>query len=152
MDLHAFGCRAVVLKPTAHQHKPSLPGRGWVCAFLGRARNSRGCWAVWTGTSIVESSGIAVDEETYVWRPRGEQTRQLTAASRAPRQEQRLPVAPSTGISGSLASAPATTAKRLRALSLFSGPYSRAGGLPAALRALGWDDISQVDNDGEHGW
>ena len=151
MDLHAFGCRAVVLKPAAHQHKPSLPGRGWVGAFLGRARNSRGCWAVWTGTSIVESSGIAVDEETYVWKPRGEQTRPLTAASRAPRQEQRAPIAPSTGVSGSLASAPATTAKRLRALSLFSGPYSRAGGLPAALRALGWDDISQVDNDGKHG-
>ena len=83
-----------------------------------------------------------------MWRPRGEQTRPLTAASRAPRQEQRLPVAPSTGISGSLASAPATTATPLRALSLFSGPYSRADGLPAALRALGWDDITQVDNDG----
>ena len=30
MDLAAFGSRAVVLKPTTHQHKPSLSARGWV--------------------------------------------------------------------------------------------------------------------------
>ena len=41
MDLASFGCRAVVLKPPTHQHKPSLSGRGWVGAFLGRCCGSR---------------------------------------------------------------------------------------------------------------
>ena len=37
MDLAAFLCRAVVLEPPAHQHKPSLKTRGAVGSFLGRS-------------------------------------------------------------------------------------------------------------------
>ena len=40
MDLAAFGCRAVVLKPPPDQHKPSLSPRGWVGTFLGRGMRS----------------------------------------------------------------------------------------------------------------
>ena len=69
MDLAAFGCRAIVSKPPTHQHKPSLSERGWVGAFLGRSRDSPGCYDVWVSGRVVRSSSVLVNEEYFDWLP-----------------------------------------------------------------------------------
>ena len=66
---------------------------------------------------------------------------------------QHAPLRPDLPTSGSVASAPATydTQRGLLLLTLFSGPYARADGLNAKVRARGWRDSVQIDNDGERG-
>ena len=44
MDLAAFGCRAVVHIGPNRIDKTSLSGRGYLGAFLGRSRNSKGAY------------------------------------------------------------------------------------------------------------
>ena len=45
------------------QDKVNLGTRGWDGVFLGRSRDSPGCYSVWTGHSVVETSSVMVDEE-----------------------------------------------------------------------------------------
>ena len=151
MDLHVFGCRAFVLKPPQQQHKPSLSGKGWEGAFLGRARKSKGCYAVWTGGQVVESSSVQVDEEYLVWAEPDERKRPLTAASRAPREQLTEPLGPDRVVTGGVASAPAAHELNLSHLSLFSGRYDRAAGLPSKLEGKGFKRVVSIDNDGETG-
>ena len=140
MDLATFGCRAVVLKPPTHQHKPSLSSRGWVGTFLGRSRYSKGSYDVLVGRSVVTSSSVVVDEEYLPWSPGGKDHHPLTAVAHAPPQPQRDPLG-----------AERAAGRQLKFLDLFSGSYSRTDGLAAALRADGWRSIDMVDNDGEIG-
>ena len=63
MDLAAFGCRAVVLLAPRNMHKPSLKPRGEVGAFLGRSRDSKGCYAVMVEGRVRHSSSVVVDEK-----------------------------------------------------------------------------------------
>ena len=151
MDLHVFGCRAFALKPPNQQHKPSLSGRGWEGAFLGRARKSKGCYAVWTGGQVVESSSVQVDEEYLVWAEPDERKRPLTAASRAPREQLTESLGPDRTVTGGAASAPAAHELNLTHLSLFSGSYSRTSGLPSKLTGNGFKRVVSIDNDGEKG-
>lgn len=151
MDLATFGCRAVVLKPPTHQHKPSLSTRGWVGMFLGRSRYSKGAYDVLVGRSIVTSSSVVVDEEYLPWAPGGEQRHPLTAVSHAPSQPQHAPLSTEQAPASSAASAPATFDRRLCFLDLMSGPYARSDGLTAELKACGWAQTDMIDNDGETG-
>jgi hypothetical protein len=151
MDLAAFGCRAVVLKPPTHQHKPSLSTRGWVGTFLGRSRHSKGAYDVLVGNSVVTSSSLVVDEEHFEWAPNGRKHHPLTAASHAASQPQHSPLSSELTPASSVASAPATYDRQLRFLDLFSGPYARTDGLAAALRSDGWRHVDMIDNDGETG-
>ena len=154
MDLPAFGCQAVVLKPPTHQHKPSLQGRGWVGIFIGRSRNSKGAYDVLVDGMIVTSSSVLVNEEYFSWLPEGQRKRPLTSvkhSAHAPSQDTLAP--PSATTAGSVVSAPATFSdvSKLKMCNLFSGPYDRADGLESALKDLGWFSTSNVDNDGERG-
>ena len=154
MDLASFGCRAVVLAPPTHQQKTRLGTRGYVGTYLGRSLNSKGCYAVLVEGKVVHSSSVLVDEETFPWSPPERRTRRLTSASHAALRPERPPLAPpSAGNAGSVASAPATLEplSRLHLLNLFSGPYTRADGLGAALKAQGWATVTQIDNGGESG-
>ena len=155
MDLAAFGCAAVVLAPPTQQHKPSLLERGMVGVFLGRSRNSKGCYAVRVGNNkVVHSSSVAVDEERFPWSPPERRHRPLSSVAHSARPPQHQSLAPAAvGDAGAVASAPATHEpySSLRLLNLFSGPYSRADGLAASLKSLGWADVAQFDNDGERG-
>ncbi|MGA0059339.1 MAG: reverse transcriptase domain-containing protein [Planctomycetota bacterium] len=153
MDLAAFGCRAVALRPPTHQHKPSLSGRGWVGSFLGRSRYSKGCYDILVDGKVVQSSSVIVDEEHFDWAPPQKRHQPLTSVAHSARQPQHLPLRPDLPPAGSLASAPASYPAdgSLRLLNLFSGPYARADGLASHLRRLGWADVEQIDNDGEHG-
>ena len=151
MDLAAFGCRAVVLKPPTHQAKPSLAPRGWVGTFLGRSRHSKGAYDVLVGRTIVTSSSVNVDEENFDWAPGGRSHHPLTAASRAAAPPPHAPLSSEQLPAGSVASAPSTYSRELRFLDLFSGPYSRSDGLSAAMRAAGWKHVEMIDNDGEVG-
>ena len=141
MDLASFGCRAVVLKPPPHQHKPSLSSRGWQGHFLGRSRKSKGCYDVLVGTSIVSSSSVVVDEERFDWAPEGKQYQPLTSVSHAEPPVPHRPLQPDGAPPGS----------ELRFLSLFSGPYARERGLKPKLHGRGWHHVEQIDNDGERG-
>jgi hypothetical protein len=157
MDLASFGCRAIVLKPPTHQHKPSLTGRGWVGVFLGRSRGSKGSYDVLVdGRRVVTSSSVIVNEEYFDWAPRDSQHRPLTSVSHAAAPAQPSALLPDVGAPHSDVSAPATYSRsdKLRMLSVFSGPYARADGLAAYLRQCGWADVFQIDNDGERagGW
>eukprot|EP00966_Prymnesium_polylepis_P197829 4584200-Prymnesium_polylepis.1 len=100
MDLATFGCRAVVLKPPTHQHKPSLSARGWVGTFLGRSRDSKGSYDVLVGRTVVTSSSIAVDEEHLEWAPEGRSHRPLTAVAHSATQPARPPLAPDSASTG----------------------------------------------------
>ena len=153
MDLAAFGSRAVVLKPPTHQHKPSLSARGWVGAFLGRSRYAKGGYDVLVGQKVVCSSSVLVDEEHFDWAPPTKRHQPLTAVSHAAAQPQWQALRPGLEPAGAVASAPSTydDHRALRFLNLFSGPYSRADGLAPHLRARGWAEVDQVDNDGEKG-
>ena len=151
MDLPVFGCRSFVLKPPQQQHKPSLAGKGWEGAFLGRARNSKGCYAVWTGGQVVESSSVQVDEEYLMWAEPDERRRPLTAASRAPREQLTETLGADRAVTGGVASAPAARELNLSHLSLFSGDYARASGLPSKLEGMGFKRVVSIDNDGETG-
>ena len=148
MDLAAFGARAVVLKPPTKQHKPSLSARGWVGAFLGRSRHSKGSYDVLVGNSVVSSSSVVVDEEHFDWAPPAKRHQPLTPLVRAAAQPQRQPLVPGEPPNDSAAPPPSTPG---RFLNLFSGPYARADGLAAKLRGRGWESIDQIDNDGERG-
>jgi hypothetical protein len=155
MDLAAFGCRAIVLKPPTHLHKPSLAAKGWVGAFLGRSRNSKGSYDVLVdGNRVVPSSSVIVDEEHFDWAPSGQRHRPLTskAHASAPASQTALPLPAIPLPAGSNVSAPSTYQLLHKSfLNLFSGPYSRADGLSSAMKAAGWDRILQIDNDGEKG-
>ena len=151
MDLATFGCEAFVLKPPPHTHKPSLSGRGWAGIFLGRSRNTRGCYSVLVGKQVVESSSVMVNEECFPMAPVNERIQPLTPSARAAPAVVQLPQRPALLPAPSQASAPAVYDTDLRFLSLFSGAYSRANGLPEALRTRGWSDVVQIDNDGEKG-
>ena len=142
MDLAAFGCRAVVLKPPQTQHKPSLSARGWVGAFLGRSRNSKGAYDVLVGKSIVTSSSVTVDEEHFDWAPEAKRHQPLTPLSHVP---------PSPPVPTLLPRDAPSAAAPGRFLNLFSGPYGRADGLAAKLHVRGWQQVDQIDNDGERG-
>jgi hypothetical protein len=150
MDLAAFGSMAVVLKPPTHQDKTSLAGRGWKGKFLGRSINSKGCYDVEVDGKVRSSSSVLIDEEQRPWAPQERRHRPLTSLSHAALPPQQQPLAPLPAAApSSVASAPATP--DLRLLSLFSGPYSRADGLAAALTSMGWSSVTQIDNDGERG-
>ena len=151
MDLAAFGCRAVVLKPLTHQHKPGLSTRGWVGTFLGRSRHSKGAYNVLVGRTIVTSSSVVVNEEHFDWAPGGTHHHPLTAVSHAAAQQQPQPLSTEQASAGSLASAPATYDRMLRFLDFFSGPYARSDGLAASMRDCGWKHVDMIDNDGEAG-
>ena len=155
MDLAAFGCRAIVLKPPTHLHKPSLAAKGWVGAFLGRSRNSKGSYDVLVdGNRVVPSSSVIVDEEHFDWAPSGQRHRPLTskAHASAPASQTALPLPAIPLPAGSNVSAPSTYQLLHKSfLNLFSGPYSRADGLSSAMKAACWDRILQIDNDGEKG-
>ena len=143
MDLAAFGCRCVALKPPEHQHKPSLSSRGWQGSFLGRSRTSRGGYDVLVGNQVVTSSSVLVDEERFDWAPPEKKHQPLTPASLAPRQLQHAPLGRETG-------APALDEREPRLLNVFSGTYGRAGGLTASARSLGWT-VDDISSDGETG-
>ena len=151
MDLAAFGCRAVVLKPPTHQHKPSLSARGWAGTFLGRSRHSKGSYDVLVGKTIVTSSSVVVDEEHFDWAPGGAKHHPLTAVSHSASPPPRAPLSSETASAGPLASAPSTYDRTLRFLDLFSGPYARSDGLSTAMRDCGWKHTDKIDNDGESG-
>ena len=163
MDLAAFGCRAVALKAPTHLHKPSLTTKGWVGIFLGRSRDSKGCYDVLVGNRVVSTSSVDVDEEHFDWAPAAERYRPLTSVTHAAPGAQPLPLqtglppagadvsAPSTYTPGKYLEGGATVRHGLRFLSLFSGPYARADGLSAHLKRAGWESVEQIDNDGEHG-
>ncbi|MDC0525827.1 hypothetical protein OAO87_02415, partial [bacterium] len=150
MDLPAFGCRAVVLKPPQHQHKPSLSGRGWVGSFLGRSRDSRGSYDVLVGGKVVTSSSVLVDEEHFDWQLPELRHQPLTSLTHMPSAPQPSSLLPPQPPPPSDVSARATYQKKLVLLNLFSGPYARSNGLTAKMRAAGWE-VEQVDNDGERG-
>ena len=121
MDLAAFGCRAVVLKPPTHQHKPSLSTRGWVGTFLGRSRHSKGAYDVLVGRTIVTSSSVVVDEEHFDWAPGGTHHYPLTAVSHAAAQQQPQSLSTEQSSAGSLASAPATYDRMLDSSTSYPG-------------------------------
>jgi hypothetical protein len=177
MDLHTFGCHAVVLKPPFAQHKPSLSTRGWEGIFLGRAPHSKGTYRFLVGRKVVESSSAMVNEETMPWAPKGEQARPLAPA--APRHTAKPAsngaghadadadgngggdagrASASASSSNAASNAPSSNAGGCdgsgadTALNLFAGDYSRADGLTAKLIASNkWDKVVQIDNDGERG-
>ena len=152
MDLAAFGCRAVVLKAPKDMSKTTLSTPGWTGSFLGRSRYTKGGYDVLVGQRVVTSSSVMVDEEWFDWAPPAKRHQPLTAASHTVAAPQRLPLHPSLPPAGVIASAPSTaesTAQRF--LNLFSGPYARTDGLAPILRALGWAEVDQIDNDGEKG-
>ena len=151
MDLASFGCRAVVLKPPTHQHKPSLSTRGWVGTFLGRSRHSKGAYDVLVGRTVVTSSSVVVDEEHFDWAPGGSKHHPLTAVSRSASQPPLAPLSTEVASARPLASAPATYDRTLRFLDFFSGPYARSDGLAGCLRDSGWKHVDMIDNDGEAG-
>ena len=151
MDLASFGCRAVVLKPPTHQHKPSLSARGWAGTLLGRSRHSKGSYDVLVGKTIVTSSSVVVDEEHFDWAPGGAKHHPLTAVSHSASQPPRAPLSSETASASPLASAPATYDRTLRFLDFFSGPYARSDGLSAAMQDCGWKHVDMIDNDGETG-
>ena len=145
MDLMSFGARAVVLKPPTHQHKPSLSTRGWLGAFLGRSRHSKGAYDVLVGNKVVTSSSVAVDEEHFDLAPEGQRHRPLTAVAHATQPRQPVSLTPNLAPTGR------DSARALTFLDMFSGPFSRSDGLSANLRARGWHNVIQIDNNGEWG-
>ena len=153
MDLAAFGCMAVVLKPPTHQHKTSLSGRGWAGAFLGRSRDSKGSYDVFVDGRVVTSSSVSVNEEYFPWLPQADRYRPLTLKPHSPAPAERGHLLEEAPSAASNVSAPATfsAVSGLILLNLFSGPYSRSNGLARKLTNLGWAEVVQVDNDGEQG-
>ena len=154
MDLATFGCRAIVLKPPTHMHKPSLTSRGWVGIFLGRSRGSKGSYDVLVdGRRVVSSSSIVINEEYLDWAPEAERHRPLSSLTHAAAPVQPPALVPHDGAPQSDVSAPATYSRgtRMCLLNLFSGPYARTDGLGAYLTQAGWHDVVQIDNDGERG-
>ena len=148
MDLASFGCRAVVLKPPTHQHKPSLSGRGWVGSFLGRSRYSKGSYDVLVdGNRVVTSSSVMVDEERFDMAAPDARHRPLASITHSPPAAAAASLPLPTGSPNVSLPLPCT---RRRCLNLYSGPYARADGLTAAMRSAGWD-VDQIDNDGEEG-
>ena len=158
MDLASFGCRAVVRKSDVHQHKPSLSTRGSIGVFLGRSRNSKGAYDVLVpGNRIITSSSVLVNEEYFDWAPAEFKHKPLTSISHAravtASDAANLPMIPTAG---SNVSAPSTfndggATTRALFMNLFSGPYARSDGLTAAMRAMAWTNIIQIDNSGELG-
>jgi len=156
MDLPAFGCRAVAWMPPNMVHKPSLSGRGLVGVFLGRSRNSKGAYDVEVKGRVVTSSSVLVNEEYFDWAPAELRHRPLTSKTHAASLEPPRSLPPSAFTdqpsASSFISGPTSHALlRKSFLNLFSGPYARADGLTAAMKAAGWLDVVQVDNDGEKG-
>ena len=156
MDLPAFGCRAVAWMPPNMVHKPSLSGRGLVGIFLGRSRNSKGAYDVEVKGRVVTSSSVLVNEEYFDWAPSELRHRPLTSKAHAASLEPPRSLPPSAFTdqpsASSFISGPTTHALlRKSFLNLFSGPYARADGLTAAMKAAGWLDVVQIDNDGEKG-
>ena len=150
MDLATFGCRAFALKPPQHQHKPSLAGRGLEGAFFGRSLDSKGCYDVLVGTGatakIVRSSSVVIDEEWMPLHAIGKQHRPLTSLSHAARQPQHPSLRPDLPSASAVAS-PSLDGESLRLGLLFSGPHSRADGLPPHLKSRGWSHIELLGNN-----
>ena len=94
---------------------------------------------------------MLVDEEHFDWAPRELRYQPLTSLSHTPSAPQPTSLLPQQPSATSDVSAPATYSKKMVFLNLFSGPYARADGLDAKVRARGWLDSVQVDNDGERG-
>ena len=150
MDLVTFGCRAVALKPRPFQRKGDLSTRGWVGIALGRSLTSIGCQDVWVPSihRVVQTSSMMCDEEYFPWRNK-EAHQPLPAAASAPAQPQPDALGPATG---NQVTPLAPGQGRLgTVLSLFSGPYARAGSLADKLTALGWASVRQIDSHPEKG-
>ena len=150
MDLATFGCRAFALKPPQHQHKPSLAGRGLEGAFFGRSLDSKGCYDVLVGTGatakIIRSSSVVIDEEWMPLHAIGKQHRPLTSLSHAARQPQHPGLRPDLPSASAVAN-PSLDGEPLRLGLLFSGPHSRADGLPPHLKSRGWSHIELLGNN-----
>ena len=141
MDLATFGCRAVINKPPPHKDKTGLAANGYVGAFLGRSRSSKGSYDVLVGNVVRCSSSVLVDEEYFPLRPASERHQPLTSLSHAASQPPLPPLTPSA----------TRDERQLRFLNIFSGPYARSNGLAAKLQQRGWASVEQIDNDAEKG-
>ena len=154
MDLAAFGARTVVLKPPTHQSKTTLASRGWVGMFLGRSSDAIGTYEVWVPSTNrkVRSSSLTIDEEFFPWH--GTDAHQplasVTASARfisdhlGADPQINIDDSPSDFTSGSDINE--TPRPSLSFFNMFSGPYEREGGLSNAMRAFGWDRITDFDN------
>ena len=161
MDLPAFGARTVVLKPPTHQSKTTLSPRGWVGMFLGRSSDSIGTYEVWVPSinRKVRSSSLTIDEEFFPWLGSKAHQPLVSSTATAKYMQQHL----GASHNGETVSSPTEFSKpgdvnqlprpSLSFLNLFSGPYEkhREGGLSRAIRAFGWDNITEYDNDAKLG-
>ena len=161
MDLCAIGARAVVLKPPTHQSKTTLAARGWVGMFLGRSSDAIGTWEVWVPSinRKVRSSSLTIDEEFFPWHGANAHQPLLSATMSARYLSDHL--GPSTQMDSQQSPTefvrPSDINENPRPslsfLNLYSGPYQhhREGGLSRALRAFGWDSVTDFDNDRDLG-
>ena len=161
MDLPAFGCRAVAIKPSPHKVKTDLSPRGWMCILLGRSQTSIGAYNLWCPAlgKVICSSHILCDEENFPWFGT-KAHRLLTATSKAlvPALPQTLDTHQTPPSDDAITKGDTVadlnlppTRKELHALSVFSGEYYRSGGLPKHLIDLGWDSVTQIDNSPKGG-
>ena len=161
MDLCAIGSRAVVLKPPTHQSKTTLAARGWVGMFLGRSSDAIGTWEVWVPSinRKVRSSSLTIDEEFFPWHGSNAHQPLVSATTSArffsdhlgPTIQTDSQLSPTEFVRPSDINE--NPRPSLSFLNLFSGPYQhhREGGLSKALRAFGWDSVTDFDNDRDLG-
>ena len=156
MDLATFGCAAIVLKSPVKQDKTRLSTRGAKGIFLGRSRDSIGTYDVLVGNlTIVSSSSVMVNEEEFPWH--GENRHEPLSAHLPHAPAALLNHVPTSTTPNNSMARHATAAsinsfqpRQLRALLLFSGPYSTAGNLADSLTSRTWS-VRQLDNDDKAG-
>ena len=156
MDLCTFGTRAVALLPEPQRNKSQLEPRGVEGVFCGRSPDSPSCYEVWSDGRFISTSSVSVDEEHFPWC-KGDEHRPLKPTAESGSQ----PAAPVNSVPTAASHTPASSApfsrinhaphRTLRALSLFSGTYSRPGGLKDLARERGWSDVDQIDSDSSAG-
>ena len=156
MDLPSFGCRTVAVVPPAHKIKTNLSPRGYMCIMLGRSQTSIGAYNLWCPSlgKVICSSNVLCDEENFPWFG-DEAHKPLTATAHITNNQLpkasfvKEPALADEGVTNGDTVADLNLPPNrspLKFLSLFSGKYHRAGGLPKHLKDLGWDEVTQVDS------
>ena len=161
MDLAAFGSRTVVLKPPTHQSKTTLASRGWIGMYLGRSSDAIGTYEVWVPAinRKVRSSSLTIDEEFFPWlgadahQPLVSTTTSTRFLSDHLGPATQMDAPPSATEFTKSADINESPRQSLSFLNLFSGPYQnhRDGGLSKTVRAFGWDEVTDIDNDKDLG-
>ena len=123
--------------------------------FLGRSSDALGTYEVWVPSinRKVRSSSVTVDEEHFPWLGAEAHQPLMSAVSSARYLKDHL----GTPEQVDAASSPADFVRpgdinksprpSLTFLNMFSGPYERKGGLSNTMRAFGWNNVFDFDND-----